>query len=141
MGDMSVENEVNILERFIVGTPQNEVSPVCKGEDIVNAAQAVKNVKVARPVMEYIVGISDATRNTSKLFSGVSPRASLSLMRMSQAFAAISGRDYVTPDDVRFLAPYVYSHRVMSGAVHLQDVRDIITEVAAGVAVPTEDWK
>ena len=103
----------------------------------------VKQVKVAKVVMEYIVGISDASRNSSKLFSGVSPRASLNLMRMSQAFAAISGRDFVTPDDVRFLAPYVYSHRVMTGAgaVRLKDVRDIITEVASTVAVPTEDWK
>lgn len=143
MGDLSVENEVAILERFVVDTPQEQVAPVCKGEDIVKAAEAVKNVKVAKAVMEYIVNISDATRNSSKLFSGVSPRASLSLMRMSQAFAAISGRDYVTPDDVRFLAPYVYAHRVMSGAgaVRLKDVRDIIVEITSTVDVPTEDWK
>ena len=127
----------------MVDTPQEQVAPVCKGEDIVKAAEAVKNVKVAKAVMEYIVNISDATRNSSKLFSGVSPRASLSLMRMSQAFAAISGRDYVTPDDVRFLAPYVYAHRVMSGAgaVRLKDVRDIIVEITSTVDVPTEDWK
>ena len=60
---------------------------------------------------------------------------------MPPSYAAISTELTETSDDVRFLAPYVYSHRVMSGAVHLQDVRDIITEVAAGVAVPTEDWK
>ncbi|SEQ64653.1 MoxR-like ATPase [Lachnospiraceae bacterium NE2001] len=143
MGDLSIDNEVEILQRFVVDSPQNEVKAVCSGQDIVNACEAVKQVKVAKVVMEYIVGISDASRNSSKLFSGVSPRASLNLMRMSQAFAAISGRDFVTPDDVRFLAPYVYSHRVMTGAgaVRLKDVRDIITEVASTVAVPTEDWK
>ena len=63
-------------------------------------------------------------------------------MRMSQAFAAISGREYVTPDDVRFLAPYVYSHRVITGAgvSGLKDVRDIIKGIVSGVEVPVEKW-
>ena len=143
MGDLSKENEIDILERFIVDSPEADIQPVCTGEDIVSATEAVKNVTVSRPVKEYIVDISDATRNSSKLFSGVSPRASLNLMRMSQAFAAISGRDYVTPDDVRFLAPYVYAHRVITGAgvSSLRDIRDIIKETAGTVTVPVENWK
>ena len=143
MGDLSRDNEVDILERFVVDTPEEEIQAVCTGEDIVNAAEAVKQITVSRPVKEYIVDISDSTRNSSKLFSGVSPRASLNLMRMSQAFAAISGREYVTPDDVRFLAPYVYAHRVITGAgvSSLRDIRDIIKEVAGTVAVPVENWK
>ena len=143
MGDLSKENEIEILERFIVDTPEEDIKPVCSGEDIVNAAEAVKRITVSRPVKEYIVDISEATRNSSKLFSGLSPRASLNLMRMSQAFAAISGRDYVTPDDVRFLVPYVYAHRVITGAgvSSLRDIRDIIKNTAGNVPVPVEDWK
>ena len=143
MGDLSKENEIEILERFIVDTPEEDIKPVCSGEDIVNAAEAVKRITVSRPVKEYIVDISEATRNSSKLFSGVSPRASLNLMRMSQAFAAISGRDYVTPDDVRFLVPYVYAHRVITGAgvSSLRDIRDIIKNTVGSVPVPVEDWK
>ncbi len=143
MGDLSRDDEVAILNRFITDAPQTEVEAVCTGEDIINAAEAVKSIKVHDVVKEYIVDISEATRNSSKLFSGVSPRASLNLMRMSQAFAAISGREYVTPDDVRFLAPYVYSHRVITsaGVSGLKDVRDIISDAVAGVPVPVEEWK
>jgi MoxR-like ATPase len=143
MGDLSRDDEVAILNRFITDAPQTEVESVCTGEDIINAAEAVKSIKVHDVVKEYIVDISEATRNSSKLFSGVSPRASLNLMRMSQAFAAISGREYVTPDDVRFLAPYVYSHRVITsaGVSGLKDVRDIISDAVAGVPVPVEEWK
>lgn len=142
MGNLQREDEISILARFMVDTPQNEVKAVCSGDDIVEAIKAVKNVKVHDTVKGYIVDISNATRNSNKLFSGVSPRASLNLMRMSQAFAAISGRDYVTPDDVRFLAPYVYAHRVVTGAgvSRLKDIRDIITEVVSKVTVPVEDW-
>lgn len=143
MGDLKREDEVSILERFIVDTPQNEIEPVCSGEEIVRACEVVKAVKVHKVVMNYIVDISVSTRNSNKLLSGVSPRASLNLMRMSQAFAAISGRDYVTPDDVRFLAPYVFAHRVItgSGVGRLKDVRDIIKDIAGNVTVPVEEWK
>ncbi len=142
MGDLKREDELSILERFITDNPQEDVKPVCTGEDIVKAAETVKTVIVNKAVMGYIVDISVATRNSSKLFSGVSPRASLNLMRVSQAFAAISGREYVTPDDVRFLAPYVFAHRVIagSGVSGLKDVRDIIKEIVSNVAVPVENW-
>ncbi len=143
MAELKTQDEVDILKRFIQDAPQNDIKPVCTGEDIVSAGQEIRDIKVAAPVMEYIVGLANATRNSSKLFSGVSPRASLNLMRMSQAFAAISGREYVTPDDVRYLAPFVFAHRVITGAgiSGLSSVRDIINECIAGVAVPTEDWK
>ena len=143
MGDLSAEQETAILERFIKDSPQSEVKPVCNSEDIINASQAIKEVTVKKELMNYIVGLSESTRNSGKLFSGVSPRASLNLMRISQAFAAISGRDYVTPDDVRFLAPYVFAHRVIAGAgtSTLKDVRDIIKECISSVDVPVEDWK
>ena len=64
-------------------------------------------------------------------------------MRISQSFAAISGRDYVTPDDIRYLAPFVYSHRVItsSGITNLSETRGIIREIISSVEVPVEDWK
>ena len=142
MGDITRDEEVEILERFRVDTPEKDIQKVCTSEDIRSLIYAVRNVKVLKAVQEYIVDLSEATRNSSRLLMGVSPRASLYLMRMSQAFAAISDRDYVTPDDVRFLAPYVFTHRVITSASvsGLKDTRDIIREAAAGVAVPVEDW-
>jgi len=93
--------------------------------------------------MYYITRLSDSTRKSAKIFYGVSPRASLSLMRVSQAFAAISGRDYVTPDDVRFLAPYVFAHRIIpsSGSTNLEDTRRLVKDTVDAVEVPVEDWK
>lgn len=143
MSDLSTEDEVKILQRFIVDAPQKNVAPVVSAEDIVEASNIVKNVTVKKAVMDYIVRLSDATRNSEKLFSGVSPRASLGLMRMSQSFAAISGREYVTPDDVRFLAPYVYAHRVVtgSGITSLNETRNVIRDIVAKQEVPVEDWR
>ncbi len=143
MGDLTTEDEVKILERFVVDAPEKNITPVVKAQEIVEAAQTVRNVTVNKAVMKYIVDISDATRNSAKLFSGVSPRASLNLMRISQSFAAISGREFVTPDDVRFLAPYVFSHRVItsSGINNLNETRNVIREIASTVDVPVEDWK
>ena len=143
MSDLSTEDEVKILQRFIVDAPQKNVAPVVSAEDIVAASNIVKNVTVKKAVMDYIVRLSDATRNSEKLFSGVSPRASLGLMRMSQSFAAISGREYVTPDDVRFLAPYVYAHRVVtgSGITSLNETRNVIRDIVAKQEVPVEDWR
>ena len=134
---------MKILQRFIVDAPQKNVAPVVSAEDIVEASNIIKNVTVKKAVMEYIVRLSDATRNNAKLFSGVSPRASLGLMRMSQSFAAISGREYVTPDDVRFLAPYVYAHRVVtgSGITSLTETRNVIRDIVAKQEVPVEDWR
>ena len=143
MSDLSTEDEVKILQRFIVDAPQKNVAPVVSAEDIVEASNIVKNVTVKKAVMDYIVRLSDATRNSEKLFSGVSPRASLGLMRISQSFAAISGREYVTPDDVRFLAPYVYAHRVVtgSGITSLNETRNVIRDIVAKQEVPVEDWR
>lgn len=105
-------------------------------------ASSIKNVLVKKEVQEYIVNLSRATRLDSRIMTGVSPRASLSLMRMSQAFA-ISGRDFVTPDDVRYLAPFVFAHRIIAstGTADLQEARALVKDVVAKVNVPTEKFQ
>ena len=142
MDSLTREEETAVLERYKTDDPFLLISAVCSCEDILSAADNIKTVFVHRCIEEYIVDIAAATRNSSKLIAGVSPRASLALMRMSQAFAAISGRDYVTPDDVRFLAPYVFGHRVItaSGVQSIGECKAVIDEVIRSVAVPTENW-
>ena len=73
----------------------------------------VKEVFVEEIIKQYIVDLANSTRNHRDIYLGVSPRASISLMKASQAFAFISGRDFVIPDDVQYLAPYVFSHRII----------------------------
>jgi MoxR-like ATPases len=143
MGELTNEQETQILARFINSEPLTEIRPICTVQDIVEASAAIKTVTVKPAVMNYITLLSDSTRRSSKIFYGVSPRASLSLMRVAQAFAAISGRDYVTPDDVRFLAPYVFAHRIIpsSGSTNLSDTRRLVKDTISSVEVPVEDWK
>ena len=143
MGDLSSEDEVSILARFMKESPLEELSAVASSEKLVEAASSIKNVLVKKEVQEYIVNLSRATRLDSRIMTGVSPRASLSLMRMSQAFAAISGRDFVTPDDVRYLAPFVFAHRIIASTdtADLQEARALVKDVVAKVNVPTEKFQ
>lgn len=143
MGDLSSEDEVSILARFMKESPLEELSAVASSEKLVEAASSIKNVLVKKEVQEYIVNLSRATRLDSRIMTGVSPRASLSLMRMSQAFAAISSRDFVTPDDVRYLAPFVFAHRIIASTdtADLQEARALVKDVVAKVNVPTEKFQ
>ena len=142
MDNLSREEETAVLERYKTDDPLLSLEPVCSKEDILAAAEASKEIFVHRCIEEYIVDIAAATRQTPKLLVGVSPRASLALMRMSQAFAGISGRNYVIPDDVRLLAPFVFGHRVItaSGVQTIGETKAIIEEAVRTVAVPTENW-
>lgn len=142
MGVLSTEEELNVLRRYEQESPFDTLNAVASAERMNEAFDSVRNVRVSDPVKEYIVNLSDATRKSSKIVVGVSPRASLQLMHLSQSFAAISGRDFVTPDDVRFLAPYVFGHRIITysetgAAMNTELIKDIMKTVT----VPVEDWQ
>lgn len=140
MGDLSPDQEMEILKRFRENDPVREQQPVTTPAEMQEAVMAVRQVTVRQDVMQYIVDCAAATRRSAKILLGVSPRASLSLMRMSQAFAAVSGRDFVTPDDVRYLAPFVFGHRViLSGSS--RDGAETVRDAVSRVAVPTEDFR
>lgn len=142
MDRLTREEETAVLDRYKTDDPVVDLKAVCSCDDILSASGEIRRVFVHKCIEEYIVDISSATRNSPKLIEGVSPRASLMLMRLAQAFAAISGRDYVTPDDVRFLAPYVFGHRIItaSGVQTIGECRTVIEEILRSVTVPTENW-
>ena len=99
----------------------------------------VRKVHVAPPVEEYLVSIVHATRSHPWVDLGASPRAMLALYRTSQGLAAIRGRSFVIPDDVKALAPYVLTHRIIpkvQGHVRGHTPGDIIREVVNSVPVP-----
>ena len=139
MKPLSKEQEGQMLDRFMQGSPMDDLPAVATVQQLEEAADAVTQVTVKTEVRDYLLAVAESTRSTGKLLLGVSPRASLALLRASMSFAAISGRDFVMPDDVRYLAPYVFGHRVMTAAGvtdGAQQIRDLIR----GVAVPTETW-
>lgn len=105
--------ELSILDRFQANDPLEELASVTAPEDISKLQQARKNIHISGPVKKYIVDIVEATRRNEALRLGASPRGSLGLMRAGQALAALKGRDYVLPDDIKYLAVPVLAHRLI----------------------------
>lgn len=133
--------EKEILSQYNGKNPLDTLSAVCTKDDVKAASDAVCEITVSEPIKEYILNIAEATRNSEKLRLGISPRASLALMKASQAYAGIMGRDFVLPDDVKSVAVPVLSHRILvktSNTIRLTDtgekvIEDLINTVKAPV--------
>jgi len=123
--------EKNVLTQYGGASPLDALTPVCTQTDIKTACDMVRNITVSDPIKDYIIDIADATRNSDRLRLGVSPRATLAMMRASQAYAAIMGRDYVLPDDVKKIAVPVLSHRIITrsqNTIRLTDTNEQVIE-------------
>ena len=113
LGYPEKDEEISILERFREDDPLLKLEAVASPEQITKLQQARKKIRLSVPVREYIVNIVRATRTNNSLRFGASPRGSLGLMRTGQALAALRGRDYVLPDDIKHLVGPVLSHRLI----------------------------
>ncbi len=130
-----------ILQRFKETQPLDDLQAVLSGERLQELQRLVRRVRVEPVVENYIVELVRATRNHSGVELGVSPRGTLALFRSSQAYAAIHGRFYVIPDDVKRVARPVLSHRMIATSqtrLHGRIMEQIIEEVLHNVAVPVE---
>ncbi len=139
LGYTTLQNEIKILEEQQLIHPILELEPVVTVDEILVAQEAIKHIFVSDPVKRYIVELVRETREHPEVYLGASPRGSLSLFRAGQAQAALNGRDYVLPDDIKRLAPYVLPHRVVvSPAARLTDVSasKIVREILDTLAVP-----
>jgi MoxR-like ATPase len=138
----NLEEEIEILNRENQGMLMDnldQIQPVLNAEEIMNFHKKAKTIRVEKSILDYIAKIVLDTRINKSLYLGASPRASLALLNGSKAYAAIQGRDFVTPDDIRFLAPYIIKHRVM---VHPEreieglDAEKIIQQIIQKTEVP-----
>ncbi len=135
------DEEEAMLLRFEQEDPLENLQPVASAEEVLAAQAAVRRVHVEPDVRRYVVEVVRATRTHPLLEVGGSPRATLALYRAAQALAAIRGRAYVIPDDVKTLCPPVLTHRVIiSPQVQLRGrtPQEIIAEVVDRVPVPVE---
>ncbi len=135
------DDEVAILRRFRVASPLDELTAVTGAEEIVTLQRAIREVHVSAAVEHYIVEIVRATRAHPEIELGASPRASLGMGRAAQALAAVRGRTYVLPDDVKVLVPYVLPHRlILTAQARLRDrgAREIAGEILRAVPAPVE---
>ena len=137
------EQEVAILERFREQEPLETLEPVCSGEEILALQQKVRKNYVNKSLLEYMAAVSPASRSFRNVELGISPRGTLALLRASQAYALIQGRDFVTPEDVKAVAAPVLAHRltVSGGAGSVQAQKQTVEELLRSVPVPTEKWE
>ena len=133
------DEEIAILDRFQEDEPLNRLEAVASPDQIGALQEARKHITLAASVKEYIVDLVRATRVSDLLRFGASPRGSLGLMHAGQALAAIRGRDYVLPDDIKYVAVPVLAHRlVLSEEERLQGTRaeDILQDMLKQIALP-----
>ena len=132
-------NELEMLDRQHRGHPLDDLQQAVRVEDLVLAQTRVREVHVAAPVREYIVSLVEATRQHDDVYLGASPRGSLALYNASRAWAALHGRDYVTPDDVKVLAEPTLAHRVIvNPAARMKNIdsRVVVADLLDRVPVP-----
>lgn len=113
MGYPSAQEEIEVLRRAEKETPIKKLEAVISLEELKVLQSAVKEIIVSDSVKSYIVTCAAETRDNPYVYLGVSPRGSLALMKACQAYALLQGRAYVTPDDVQYLMPFVFGHRMM----------------------------
>lgn len=141
LGYPSESEENNILVRFEKSDPLEDLNSVVDPKAILAMQDSVRLIRVEATLRNYIVNVCRATRSHPDIDLGASPRATLALYRTCQALAAIRGREYVLPDDVKTMAPYVLTHRLIIGAktrLRGRQPADIIVDVVNTVAVPVE---
>lgn len=139
VGYPSVQEELAILQRQELTHPIDSLGPVASPNQIVQWRKQCAQVHVDAALREYLVHIVQSTREHPSVYLGASPRGSLALFKAAQALAFVSGRDYVIPDDVRYLAPYVLAHRVLLSAdarLSGLQVRDVVSQVTDRISVP-----
>jgi MoxR-like ATPase len=130
-----------ILDRFVQHNPIESLEPVIDGEQVIKLQKACRQVLISPDIQKYIIRLVRATREQPHIELGASPRAMLGLYRTSQALAALRGRAFVIPDDVKYLAPFIMAHRIIPEAsVSLKGGRgeDVVQAVLELVPTPVE---
>lgn len=143
MGYPTLEESKQLFKRFIMDNPLEKIEAVCNIKEILAAKNEYKKVYVHDEIQSYILNIIEDTRNNEDILMGVSPRGALSLLKCCQAYAAIQGRNYVIPEDVKYLCPYVLNHRIiLKDTLSIRGVSgfSVINNILDKIKVPTEDW-
>lgn len=141
LGMLETQESLSLIDRFISDEPLRSVTPVISCEEILAIRKVCRTVFVAPEVREYIVRLTEATRTLPDVQLGVSSRGLLALLRASQTYSALSGRNYVIPDDVKALTSPVFCHRILLRSSFLnqrEKVQSLVDELLQNISVPTE---
>ncbi|MEC0107152.1 MoxR family ATPase [Paenibacillus taichungensis] len=143
MGYPSSEESVEILRRTVASRSVTDLSAIISREQLLEAQSTYTSVQIDEDLLRYIIRLTEATRQHPELSLGVSPRGAQALLKASQAWAALHGRDFVLPDDIKVLAEPVLAHRlVFRNRVRQQEglAERIIQELLSQTEVPTEHF-
>jgi len=134
LGYPTEQEELQMLQRHLEGMMVSELTPCITTEEVLELRNLCRQVKVEQSLQEYMLNLVRASRSAEDVTLGVSPRGTIALQRATQALAFIEGRDYAIPDDIKFLAPYVLSHRLItSGGRRAQP---IVEQLLRSVPIP-----
>ncbi|NEU32248.1 MoxR family ATPase [bacterium LRH843] len=139
IGYPSEEEELEVLNRLQYVHPIEELKPVLSTLEVIDLQLKAKNILVSDEVKMYMINLVHATRKHHAIRLGVSPRGTIALMKASQSYALIQGRDYVIPDDVKHMALYVLAHRMLLSAesrISNQTVDQILEEIIEQTSIP-----
>ena len=142
IGYPSPEAEKEILDSQMTGHVLSRISYVIRNNDVLRCQALVRHVTVSDPIKEYIIAIADATRHHEALINGISPRATLALMRSCQSLAAYNNRNYVTPEDVRAMLNPVFAHRLnlkLKAKAEWKSVENLLEKIAESIKLKNED--
>jgi MoxR-like ATPase len=140
LGYPNFDDELKMLEMLQYAHPLNSLKPVIQAEELIACQNAVREIHVDIKVRQYLMQIVHLTREHEDLALGGSPRASIALFRTAQAMAAIRGRNYVQPDDVKRIAPPVMTHRLIlrpESRLRKVTAEQVVQEIIDEIAVPT----
>ena len=139
LGYPTLEEEKLIINKNI-GNPLDKIQPIINPDEIVSLMEKISTVSIKDDVMDYLLNIVNETRGKSNIELGVSPRGSIALFKSCQSYAAINGRDYILPEDIKTIAPYVLNHRIIARGVNtIEDAIGLIQEIVVNVPVPLEE--
>lgn len=144
IGYPPVESAIEILARFDKEEPFESLSPVCTSDDITKAQNAVRGVYIHPDLFKYIIDAVEKTRSYKGVALGVSPRGSIAMLRACKAYAALSGRNFVIPEDIKYLAPFIFAHRLILQDDYLignSKPADIVYDIFSALTVPSENWE
>lgn len=139
VGYLSIKEEVEVISSQKVAHPIEEIKPVMDLDRVLKLQEEVRNIEVSAHILEYIVQLISATRNKEEIRLGASPRASIALMKASCAWAFLEGRDYVIPDDVIELLPWILRHRITlqpKALIAEKTPEFIISELTKDIPIP-----
>ena len=141
LGYPDAEHEVALLKARRTGNPLDQVIPVAGTETLLRMREEVENIYVSDTLYEYVVALTNATRQHSSVKLGISPRGSLALMQLAKASAYAQGRDYLLPDDIHYVCGDVFRHRILlhGTAGGTEETGQVIAEILRTTPLPWSD--